>query len=172
MALTGDTAGLRLLVAQLATVGRVPRDARVELAKAALELVRDSFSAAASPEGAAWAPLKYRRGRPLVKTGALLRSIRSRPMGDGVLVTVGAPYAAVHQFGADLPARTNAHGRGGKFLSRAAAERRKRLVQVSFSGGGHIPARPFLPQNGSLPETWRAAFARALEASMARHFKR
>lgn len=172
MALTGDTAALRLLVSQLATVGRVPRDARAELAKAALELVRDSFGAAASPEGAPWAPLKYRKGRPLVKTGRLLRSVRARAIGDGVLVTVGAPYAAVHQFGADLSARTNAHRSNGRFMSRAAAERRKRLVQVSFSKGGHIPARPFLPQNGSLPETWRAAFARVLEASMARHFKR
>lgn len=106
MALTGDTAALRLLVSQLATVGRVPRDARAELAKAALELVRDSFGAAQSPEGAAWARLKYRHGRPLVLTGRLLRSVRSRIIADGIAVTASAPYAGFHQHGTRrMPAR-------------------------------------------------------------------
>jgi phage gpG-like protein len=104
--LTGDDAALRRLRARLATVGAAPRSARPQLAAEALGRVHYAFAASRAPGGAAWARLRYRAGRPLVLTGRLFGSLRSRVTTTGVAVSTSRPYAAFHQFGTRrVPAR-------------------------------------------------------------------
>lgn len=67
-----------------------------------LASVRESFSTGQSPTGSRWAPLKQRRGAPLVRTGALARSISLSVSAESVVLTASAPYAATHQFGASV----------------------------------------------------------------------
>jgi len=94
------------LSARLETIGRVPSSARRELAARALEYVRDRFATATAPSGAAWAALRYRRGRPLVLTGRLLRSVSARAIPGGIVVAASAPYAGYQQLGTSrIPAR-------------------------------------------------------------------
>lgn len=135
MALTGPTAALAHLVSQLATAGKVPREAKTQLATIALARVRAGFEDSADPTGAAWAALRYRRGRPLVLTGKLRRSFRKRLFAGGFAIETSVPYAGFHQ-----------------------------------GGTRHIDARRMLPRDGTIPEPWRAAFERVIDAALSRHF--
>ena len=71
-----------------------------------LELLAVEFASSLGPTGAAWAPLKYRNGLPLVKTGAMRDSFTAYPMQNGVRIQAGVDYAAYHQTGTrNMPAR-------------------------------------------------------------------
>lgn len=108
MPLTGDSSALARLVSKLETVGEVPKASREQLASTALHRVLMGFSTSKEPGGAAWDALKYRQGRPLVDTGKLRGSMRSRITAGGIVLTAGASYAVHHQFGApraNVPAR-------------------------------------------------------------------
>lgn len=158
--LTGGDAALRELVAKMKKVGG-PSAMRVlagRLAVDARALVAQSFASSTSPNGEAWAPLKARRGQPLVKSGKLSRSIKTSASSKGVTLYTNTRYAAVHQFGAATKARMQARTRGGRFKSRkAAASQKKGSVRVGRVSGATIPARPFFPGD-SLPSSWRARF--------------
>lgn len=99
MSYVGDDAALRRLVSSLETAGRVPRDARAQIAAIALARVRAGFDDSADPTGLAWAALLYRRGRPLVLTGRLRGSWRARASVGAVVVETSVPYATYHQTG-------------------------------------------------------------------------
>jgi phage virion morphogenesis protein len=98
-------------------------------------LAEESFSQGRSPAGSQWATLKHRVGRPLRHRGHLMTSIHTRPDGTlGLSVYTDLPYAAPHQFGAPRNRWPNPRG------PRAP-----------------IPARPFLPADGELPDAWQNA---------------
>lgn len=110
------------------------------MAATAGELVRSTFSATRSPDGATWAPVKRPRagiGGALLLTGDLRDEASSAAVDpDGFTFTVAGPKG-VHQHGS---------------LRR------------------HLPARPFLPGDGRLPATWEqeldAALLRLLTGSL------
>ena len=158
--LTGGDAALRELVAKMKKIGG-PSAMRVlagRLAVDARALVAQSFATSTSPDGAAWSPLKTRKGQPLVKSGKLARSIKTRVSSKGVTLYTNVSYAAVHQFGASTKSRMQARTRGGRFKSRkAAASQKKGAVRVGRVSGATIPARPFFPGD-SLPSAWRSRF--------------
>lgn len=72
--------------------------------------VLDNFARQGTADGSPWPPLKdpKERGRPiLVKTGALLASIKSRADAGGVVVYSVMPYAGYQDRGArTIPARS------------------------------------------------------------------
>jgi len=158
----GDLADRRLLDLRRALDGlsrAVSRDLTRLLGRHTKSLLDRQFEESRSPYGSPWLPLKRRKGAPLVDTGRLKRSLRVTARDGAIVIETVIPYAAVHQFGADLGTRTQVQPRAatGRFMSRARAARRRRgAVSVSIfrSGGGRIPARPFLPRDGDLPPRW------------------
>lgn len=160
VSLTGADASLRALIEKTKKLGGASalRVLSGRLAVDARKLVEQSFASSTSPDGAAWKPLKTRKGQPLVKSGKLSRSIKTRVSSKGFELYTNTSYAAVHQFGASTKARFQARTRTGRFKSKKSAEKAKgRLVAVGRVSGSTIPARPFFPGD-SLPSAWRARF--------------
>lgn len=116
MSLTGPMAKLAHLVARLdhAANGGLKR-AVIERGAGTLAVkIREGFDASRKPTGGAWRRLKHprarnrpNRGGPLYDSGALRReasTVQITP--DGWLITVDAPGAAAHLYGAGaIPAR-------------------------------------------------------------------
>jgi phage gpG-like protein len=77
------------------------------------EDVRDNFVGGHDPDGRAWAPLKWRAGRPLILTGLLMNSAYLAAQnvelrnGTELLATLAAPaYWMFHEYGTRrIPAR-------------------------------------------------------------------
>lgn len=155
IAITVDDSRVKALFGRLSEAGGSPPMRAV--ADELEQLARQSFHNEASPWGAPWpalSPLTLRarrragnaNHRKLFDTGAMFGSLRSAHDRDSATVSVGEgmndPRAVVHQFGA------NGVGRGRN---------------------GVIPARPFLPADGALPDAWwqrvRAPVEKALEAA-------
>lgn len=158
--LTGADAALRSIIEKAKKLGgaQALRVLSGRLAVDARKLVEQSFASSTSPDGAAWKPLKTRKGQPLVKSGKLSRSIKTRVSSKGFELYTSTSYAAVHQFGAETKARFQARTRTGRFKSKKSAEKAKgRFVAVGRVSGSTIPARPFFPGD-SLPSAWRARF--------------
>lgn len=89
-----------------------------------------------APDGSPW-PASFRvreeGGKTLWQSGRLLDSVTARPAADHVLVGSNMIYAAVHQFGAVIRAKTAAG------LSFGLADGSRHVVsQVT------IPARPYI----------------------------
>jgi phage gpG-like protein len=106
-------------------------------------LVRTEFQTGQDPFGKPWAPLKIRRGQPLVKSGRLAKQATTvKTFDTGIEIDVDLVYAAVHEFGATI------HARHAKALRFKAGRRFVLAKQVT------IPARPYLPE-GELPPKWR-----------------
>lgn len=57
------------------------------------------FRDSVDPEGKAWAKLKYRKGKPLLKTGRLRSSITFSATDSYLDVGTNVEYAAMHQYG-------------------------------------------------------------------------
>lgn len=174
MPVTGDDARLRQLGRAMGRVAAaLPlRRATEAFARDALERVRRGFAASVSPDGAPWAPLVYRTGQPLVKSGRLRDSIRGKLLGGkdpGFELRTARPFAGVHQDGAVITTttRVNVHSKRGRFMSRARAARRKAgavTVSISHAHAFRVPARPFFPTD-RLPGAWAARW-RALAAQI------
>lgn len=147
-----------------------PEDASRAIVAAGLKQIQDGFNASRDPYGDSWAPLHYRRGKPLEKTGRLYRSAYGRALGGGhAEVGLTANYAGFHQDG------TNGHesaprfqpvNKRGRFISREAAGRYKRSVRVRYVRGaqvGAITKRPMVPDERGLPPRWGEAFDASVE---------
>lgn len=158
--LTGADEALRAIIEKAKKLGgaQALRVLSGRLAVDARKFVEQSFASSTSPDGAAWKPLKTRKGQPLVKSGRLSRSIKTRVSSKGFELYTNVPYAAVHQFGAETKACWQARTKTGRFKSKKSAEKAKgRSVSVGRVSGSTIPARPFFPGD-SLPASWRARF--------------
>jgi len=138
--------------AALAQLGRAVSDltpAFDTIGDGLLRYVRDGFESGADPFGHPWKPLKNpspkrRAGKPLVDTGALMRSFVRQSGTRDLVIGTNSVYAAIHQFG----------GMAGR--NRATP----------------IPARPTLPTE-TLPADWEqeivSVVQRYLVAAMEGH---
>lgn len=83
----------------------------------ALASVRRNFQAGGRPQR--WAPLKYRRGRPLLDTGRLQGSITGQVTGNSVVIGTNLAYAALHNFGGriQIPEMRAQRGRAFRFTT-------------------------------------------------------
>lgn len=140
------------------------------------------FKTSTSPHGIPWAPLKSRKGKPLIDTGRLKNSITWQIGSDQnskyVDVGTNVKYGAIHQFGLtrNVPARlitvhrkikkNGDFANNGKFVkknkSNFASQHNSPAHQIT------IPARPFLPLNQAgdidLPQPWKDAIIRSLKS--------
>ena len=171
MAVSGDLRALSRLAERVAperiraTV--LPKVAQ-RMAATAVELLGDEFDKSRDPYGNAWQPLKYRKGKPLLKTARMARSRTAQASGPNVKVTITAGYAKYHQDGATVPARSNIRGRTlwhdprtGRLVKRRT--RLKLVVETKAKpatfGEFKIPRRQMLPDpsTGGLGPIWSAA---------------
>ncbi len=119
----------------------------------------EHFDQERDPLGKPWqdvTPATRRRKRHskiLTESTRLRGGIAYHVTANGVEVGTMLAYAAIHQFGGDIqiPARTQtlAFGRGGRFMSRRAASKKRSgsvRIAVATSAGHvvHMPQREFL----------------------------
>jgi phage virion morphogenesis protein len=138
---------------------------------------RQGFQAERSPDGTPWRPLakstirtRQRQGtwpgQILRVSGSLFNSINHKPTATSVEIGAGwgnsMAYAAIHQFGGRVlhPMRRGVLrfkiDKDGK--SRFASKAKANFEQDVMFGGRPtvIPARPYLPTSGTLPDAWIA----------------
>ncbi len=72
---------------------------RRQVAYDGLRLIAQGYKDSVDPYGSRWEPLKYRRGKPLVKTGAFRDTWMAYPTATGVRFQSGVDYGAYHQYG-------------------------------------------------------------------------
>lgn len=123
--------------------------------------VSAGFRAKTSPYGAVWPPLKFRKGNPLRKTGALYKSIYSNIEGESV--SVGTDQAVTYKGGPRSLGDIQHFGRTikpippNKYL-RVPVKVRGKII-FKFLRKAVIPPRPFLPirPNGTadIPKDWQ-----------------
>lgn len=93
------------------------------VAEAGLKLIAAEFRSSMSPYGATWAPLKYRKGKPLVKTGAMRDGFTASPLANGVRFQASVDYAIYHQTGTRSMVARPILPRSGQALPDAWRER-------------------------------------------------
>lgn len=130
-----DDAAVDAALGELARRGADLRPAMEEIGEALVTSTRRRFETETGPDGKVW-PKSLRAllegGKTLSDSGRLGRIIH-QASDDSVMVGTDAPYAAIHQFGGTIRAKTAA---GLRFT---LADGSARIVtQV------RMPARPFL----------------------------
>jgi phage virion morphogenesis protein len=106
-----------------------------ECADVAAAGMRQHFERGAGPDGTPWAPLKRRRGRPLVKTGLLLASVGATAGPQGLVLSASAPYAGYHQSGTrTIPARPFV-GASAETLAKIMAALERHVAGLIEQGG-------------------------------------
>lgn len=118
VAIKVDTKGLDRAQKVLRAIHKMVNDLSPvfdEIGDTLVDRARDRFSKSVGPNGERWRPTKA-GNKPLVRTGALMRSIDYTVSRRKMTIGSSLEYAAIHQFGGNA-------GRGGK---------------------SKIPARPYL----------------------------
>lgn len=137
-----------------------------QLAEEARAQVVESFERGVDPYDRPWLPNQLRGGQTLRDTGRLLNSIApSMVTQDGFRLSTNVKYAAIHQYGGIIKAKTSkglvfrlrvgtvAFGARGQRLKRTRGMYRwARVMSV------RIPRRSFLPIGNRLGNRWTAAF--------------
>ena len=97
-----DNAKLRSLMARMRKLFPYRRRTNIakEMGAIAVKGVEKTFKTSRTPYGAKWERLKHRRGKPLVLTGRLKKSIRLRITPTGYSVYTPIKYASTHNYGA------------------------------------------------------------------------
>ena len=126
-----------------------------------------AFDAQEDPYGEAWKPLapitkELRRGdgnraQILQDTGILKSSLFHRVEPGHFFIGTNLEYAATHQYGATIKPK-NAPRLFLGVLQRGAKRIPITANQVT------IPARPFLPEQGRIPESWERSIFETLTA--------
>lgn len=96
-----DTTGVDRAQRMLRTINRFVDDMRPvwdEIGRELVESAHRRFRASVAPNGKRWLPTKA-GNKPLIRTGALMNSIRTNVTRRKMTVGSDLPYAAIHQFG-------------------------------------------------------------------------
>jgi phage virion morphogenesis protein len=95
--LTLNTSGGERLIAEVQ--GRLGNllPALTAIQEVALNSITTNFDVSGRPT--AWAPLKYRIGKPLIDTGRLRASITGQVQGSSVVLGTNLVYAPIHNYG-------------------------------------------------------------------------
>jgi len=157
--MTYDDSEVQKLFAEMLARGRNTETAMKDIGEAMLISTDKRFRSQVDPQGQPWVPLRprtlkrKRNKKTLTERGYLRGSIAYDASKDRVAWGTNSPYGAIHQHGGEIKKKarnqTLAFNKRGRFLSRAAAGRRKRgAIGVAFTSiGAHtvnIPARPYL----------------------------
>lgn len=147
------------------------------LGETSLKLVADEFRGERDPYGNAWRELANKRARGakarakiLRDTGRMAASVNFAADATGFRIMIPVTYAPVHQYGATIPARSNAHGqqlrgrytKNGQFRFVKKSAKTALLVRAKAATFGEvtIPQRQILPMasTGGLGPIWLRAY--------------
>lgn len=143
------------------------------LAATALKETMDGFRQSRDPYGNPWAPLRSRKGKPLLKTGRMRASTHPIRVGpDGFGIQISAVYAIVHQTGGHVAPHSRIRGfesyqdpKTGRYLRKTTKRKLVYVTRVSrqtFGNGITIPQRMMVPETDKgLGSIWGAAFTKA-----------
>lgn len=165
---SGDPGRVERVLAYF-TSQRFVENASTEIVAAGMKKIQDGFRAESDPYGNPWAPLRYRRGKILRKTGRLYRSAYGRSRPGGVQLGLTADYAGYQNDGTSghrrlaRAARQNARGR---FVG--AGARTAYLLRIRAHLNRGITARPMVPDDRGLPPAWGEAFDRSVDLLVSR----
>ena len=109
----------------------------------------ERFNRGVGPDGAAWLPSQRVRefgGQTLIESGDLRRSLVHVASATGAVIGSNKVYAAIHQFGGKITAKT-AKGLAFGVKTRGGNAARKVVVKSVT-----LPARPFLGLDADDPE--------------------
>jgi phage gpG-like protein len=129
-------------------------------------VIADQFKDGRDPYGNAWKKLAFRDGQPLRDSGTLSASFVAKEEGDKVIVGTPVAYAPIHQKGMVITAKPNNAGTN-------SIGKRYGAKALKFKGGSGgfiyakkvtIPARPILPEEGKLPDSYRESIAETINA--------
>lgn len=135
MTITLDDGGLGVALDAVAAFGGDLTPAMDDIGQSLVVATQQRFEQGISPDGAAWKPsirATAEGGLTLVERGHLRDSITHRAGKDSVEVGTNVFYAAVHQFGATISAKS------AKSLKFQIGDRYVQKKSVT------IPARPFI----------------------------
>lgn len=121
---------------RLLALGRNPAPVMMEVAAIGESATRMRFRTETAPDGSRWKPslrVQLSGGRTLTKERHLSGSVSSRSDNTSAQWGVNRIYAAIHQFGGDIKAKS-----GGALRFRLAGGGFVMVKKVT------IPARPFL----------------------------
>lgn len=133
----------------VAEMANSPEIAR-KIAKVLWDNTLERFRSEKDPEGNAWKPTK-RGGNILVKTSHLRDFIVSDSDETEVVIGTNTKYAAIHQFGGEIKAKTQKYLRfkvGNNWISKESV---------------NIPARPYLGISGKDEEDISLIFGKMIE---------
>jgi phage gpG-like protein len=164
----GDTKRLRGLLNGLGAL-QTPaflRQLNAQLAEEARAQVVESFERGVDPYDRPWLPNRFRGGETLRDTGRLLSSIApSQVTADGFRLSTNVKYAAIHQYGGVIKAKTSKglvfRLRVGTVVFGASGQRLKRtrgMYRWARVMSVRIPRRSFLPIGNRLGARWTHAF--------------
>jgi len=137
------------------------------LAEEARTQTSNGFQRQRDPYGKKWAPLKYRVGDILQKSGRMAASVATVAHARGFRIDIPVTYAAPHQYGARAHGRRGGaipQNKRGRFVSRRrAASTKARAQRVALFGGythPGLPQRQMIPMasTGGLGPIWTRAF--------------
>lgn len=108
-----------------------------QCAAIATEGMREHFSRSRGPDGKGWKPLKQRKGKPLVKTGFLLASVKATAGPQGLVLSATADYAGPQHHGTrHIPARPFV-GASAATLGRIVAALESHAAAFISGGASH-----------------------------------
>jgi len=154
---------------------------RKQVGHEAVNQVRLGFREGRDPYGKAWEPLKLRAGTPLRNKGILGNSFSAQPDGDGFAVVSSDKRMKVHQKGMTIVPKTAKalRFRGVSYV--AGSRRRANGSRIGnrrvygpwiFRKKVVIPARPMIPEPGTMSPIWAAAFHSAIDATWKKFWRR
>jgi phage gpG-like protein len=161
MGFSGDFQKLHSLIAGLRRLSRPAMRSAVnkKLGEKALALVEEGFRRGLSPEGKPW-KVPYGGGVPLMRTGALYRSLTLRSDQRGFSISSPLVYAAIQNFGGIIRAKA------APYLVFKIGNRWSKKKQV------RIPKKQFLPTPGRIPRAWAREFKELTNGMMLEVMKR
>lgn len=137
--ITVDDRQINAALNRLLALGQNPSEVMRDIASYGENSTRDRFKTGTGPDGNAWQPsrrVQERGGKTLVDSNRLLSSITSQSGADFAEWGTNVIYAAIHQVGGEIRAKT---ARGLFFKVADGTARRVKKVT--------IPARPYLGIN-------------------------
>lgn len=182
----GDAQALEQLAKRIGELakGSAQKSIVKAIANAAIAQSLGCFRESRDPYGTAWAPLKSRNGKPLLRTGRLRSSIAVQESGDASFrIGSNVRYAVFHQQGVDKVFKRKA--RTQEMLRRARGKKAGQFVKFNTKIRGEnltasvlrfaakdvhitIPRRQFIPDRGFLGPIWAKAFVDAGNLALTR----
>ncbi|CAL7897851.1 phage virion morphogenesis protein [Fusobacterium necrophorum] len=143
--------------------------------------VQSRFRMSVGPDGHRWFPIGIRKGKPLMNTGLLSKSISSKATMTKAIVGTNNRYARLHNYGGviraksagalTIPISPKSYGKsarrfrsaflvrtpGATFIAREIGRGKKRQLEFLYvlKQSAKIKARPFLGINTAMQERYR-----------------